>query len=115
MDRGAARWVVKHAAGVFAVVALHVDCVSLFVFVKKLLLEVPVIRLGSNRKLKILFSDGVPVLRIVLAKRKVRTRLQMCSYLVNHHYCKEVADGRKKQAIHVMFDALADVWVKDVE
>lgn len=62
VDGGAAWWLLEHAAGVLAVVALHVHGVSLLVLVEELLLEVPVVWLGADGEFEIFFGDGVPVL-----------------------------------------------------
>ena len=63
------RRLLKHAASILAVVALHIECVSLFVLVHKLLLEVPVVRPSAYRKLEIFLGDRVPVLGWLSARR----------------------------------------------
>ena len=44
------------------VFAVHVHCGSLFLFIEKLGLEVPVVDSGANRKFEVFFGDGVPEL-----------------------------------------------------
>ena len=75
VNRSAAWWVLEHTACVFAVVSLHVHCISLLVLVKELLLEIPIVRSSANGELEILFGDRVPVLRVKSAKNTLLTHM----------------------------------------
>jgi hypothetical protein len=79
------------------------------------LLDFPVVLLDANGKLQIFARDGIPVLFSDWLAEFELLGFSGATNLVHHHDCQKIADGREKEAVKIVLNAVTDSVAKDVK